>query len=215
MFSFENAVFLLFVLAGVFALAGLLFFLRPRWFLAWLKGTAAFALLLLAFSLVALALNLRAYQALSDLETVAQLHARQLGPQTWQVVLAEEEGAAHRFELKGDQWQLEARLLRFNGPLRWLGLKPAYRLERLSGRYISLEQAREGERTVHGLGKETWPDIWALDRQVGLPMLDAQYGNATFMPLRDEALYEIRLGDTGLMAVPMNEAARQAVRSWQ
>ncbi|MFE8069777.1 multidrug transporter [Marinobacteraceae bacterium S3BR75-40.1] len=214
MVDFESAVILLFVLAGCFALAGLLFFLRPRWFMAWLKGSAAFLLLFMAGSLAVLALNLRAYHALTDLETIAQLHAKKLGPQHWQVVLAEEEGAAHRFELRGDQWQLDARLLRFNGPLRWLGLKPAYRLDRLAGRYISLEQEQTGERTVHSLSPEPWVDIWSLDRKWGLPLLESQYGNATFMPLRNDALYDVRLGDTGLVAVPMNDAARQAVQSW-
>jgi len=116
--------------------------------------------------------------------------------------------------VRGDQWQLDARIIRFAGPIRWLGIAPGYRMERLSGRYTSLENEQSMPRTVIGLSEQKWPDLWELDRQFNLPFVEGVYGNATFMPMRDGALFDVRLSASGLVATPKNEAARQAVQLW-
>lgn len=215
MLSFSGAIWVLFALAAVLGVLGLLFFLRPRWFLAWLKGTAALALLAAAFLLAGMAMDLRAYRDIADLQTVATLAIAREGPQQWRVELTRQDEEPRVYSLRGDQWQLEMRVLGFSGPLRWLGLEPAYRLERLTGRYLTLEQERSAERSVHGLSGEGGLDVWALDRQWGLPFVEAQFGSATFMPLREGAVYQVRLGNSGTIAVPVNEPAREAVRAWE
>jgi hypothetical protein len=47
-----------------------------------------------------------------------------------------------------------------------------------------------------------------------LPWLDAFYGSATFLPMADGALYEIKVSQSGLVARPLNQAARDAVGGW-
>jgi len=116
--------------------------------------------------------------------------------------------------LTGDQWQVDARIIRFSGPLRWLGVAPGYRLERLSGRYTSLEQERAAPRSVIGLGEASWPDLWELDQTFNVPFVEGVYGNATFMPMRDGAMFDIRLSASGLVAVPVNDQAREAIQAW-
>lgn len=207
----------LFVAAAVLTLAGLLFFLRPRWLLGWLKGTAAFSFILLGVFLFLLAWDLTSYYRLSQQETVATVTIRQAGPQQWSLSLASEAlpGGRQAFLLEGDQWQLDARVLRFSGPLQWLGLKPAYKLERLSGRYMALEEARNRRPTVHGLAGGGWVDFWALDQKLELPLVESQFGSATYMPLRNNAIYNVLLGQNGINAVAVNDEARSAVSNWQ
>jgi hypothetical protein len=44
--------------------------------------------------------------------------------------------------------------------------------------------------------------------------MDALYGSATFLPMADGALYEIKVSQSGLVARPLNQAARDAVAGW-
>lgn len=205
------------VLAGIGAvlvIAGLLFFLRPRWLLGWLKGMAVFGVMAVGAYLLVIALNLHGYRSLAGMQTVATISTQSQGNQRWGVTFEPSEQEPVVATLKGDQWQVDARIIRFSGPLRWLGIGPAYRMERLGGRYTSLEQERNSPRSVIGLSDSVWVDIWELDRQFDLPFVEGVYGNATFMPMRDGAIFDVRLSASGLVAVPVNAEAHKAVQYW-
>lgn len=208
------AILVLFGLGGVLILIGLAFFLRPQWLLGWIKGM--FVLVLVAGGLygIAVAMELRHYQALSHMETIGSLDIDAVGDQTWRVRLDQPGQSPQSWTINGDEWQLDARIIRFEGPFGWLGVKPGYRLERISGRYHSLDQERSDKRTVEAIGDESWPDLWQLDQTWNLPFMEGLYGSATYMPLKDGAEYDIRLSSSGLVAVPVNEEARAAVRLW-
>ncbi|KAA1175149.1 multidrug transporter [Marinobacter salinexigens] len=212
--SRELATIVLTALGATLVIASLLFFLRPRWLLGWLKGMLVFGILLAGLYTLAIAVNVAGYQSLSGMQTVASIGTRKQGDEIWRVTLEPAEGNPLIQTVRGDQWQVDARIIRFSGPLRWLGVAPGYRLERLSGRYMSLERERSAPRTVIGLSDGDWPDLWALEQEFDLPFVEGIYGNATFMPMRDGAVFDIRLSASGLVAVPMNEQARQAVRFW-
>ncbi|MBD3642410.1 MAG: multidrug transporter [Marinobacter sp.] len=212
--SHELATIVLAVVGAVLVIASLLFFLRPRWLLGWLKGMAVLSVLVIGIYTLVIAVNLLGYQSLEGMKSVATVSTQRQGEQLWVVTLQTGEGAPVIQSVRGDQWQLDARIIRFAGPIRWLGVAPGYRLERLSGRYTSLENEQSMPRTVIGLSEQKWPDLWELDRQFNLPFVEGVYGNATFMPMRDGALFDVRLSASGLVATPQNEAARQAVQLW-
>lgn len=213
--SYPMAMLVLAGLGGVLVLIGLAFFLRPQWVLGWIKGMLVIVLVVGGLYGIAVAMELRHYQALSHMETIGSLRVEGIGDQTWRVRLDQPGLPADAWTINGDEWQLDARIIRFGGPFGWLGVKPGYRLERISGRYHSLEQERTGKRTVEAVGEENWPDLWVLDQTWNLPFVEGIYGSATYMPLRDGALYDIRLSSSGLVTVPVNEEARAAVRLWE
>ncbi|MFL1405212.1 multidrug transporter [Marinobacter sp. M1N3S26] len=212
--SYPMAMLVLAGLGGILVLMGLAFFLRPRWLLGWIKGM--FVIVLVGGGLygIAVAMQLRHYQALSHMETIGSLRIEAIGDQTWRVRLDQPGEPAENWTLSGDEWQLDARIIRFGGPFGWLGVSPGYRLERISGRYHSLEQERNDARTVEAVGEQGWPDLWEMDQAWNLPFMEGIYGSATYMPFRDGALYDVRLSSSGLVTVPVNEEARSAVRFW-
>lgn len=67
-----------------------------------------------------------------------------------------------------------------------------------------------------GLSNEPGPDLWALARRHPrwLPWVDAVYGSATYMPMTDGAAYRVTASPSGLVARPLNDIAREAVRRW-
>ena len=120
------------------------------------------------------------------------------------------------FSMRGDEWQLDARVLTWKPPATVLGLDPVYRLERLSGRYTNIERERSEPRTVYALANERPLDIWSFAREYPrfAPGVDAFYGTATYLPIADGARFQVTLSRDALIARPANEAARAAVGDW-
>ncbi len=120
------------------------------------------------------------------------------------------------FRLRGDEWQVDARVLKWHAFANLVGFDAAYRLERISGRYAHIEDERSQPRTVYDLHAAGRIDPWELVHRYRswIPWMDALYGSATFLPMADGALYEIKVSQSGLIARPLNQAARDSVGSW-
>lgn len=192
--------------------------LSGSWVLGFLRGTVGLLLFAGALLIVLVALDVYSYRNLGNEHSVGTVSFEQLGPQHFMVKFSDEDGLAQEFELHGDQWQLDARMLKWKGPLARWGIEPAYRLDRLSGRYLTLQDERNKERSVHALGEsEHGVDVWSALREMGnrLPVVDAVYGSATFLPMQDGAVYEVRISHTGLLARPLNQQAQSALNEWQ
>jgi hypothetical protein len=118
--------------------------------------------------------------------------------------------------LRGDEWQLDARVITWEPPATILGFEPVYQLERLSGRYSTVENERNQPRTVHGLAEERPLDLWSLARNFPklTPGVDAYYGTATYLPMADGARFRVTLSRDALIARPINDQAREAVGDW-
>ena len=176
------------------------------------------ALVLLAFTIAGLlAANLFTYHRLTQEQEAARVTARQLGERHFAVSVQERGAAPRHFELRGDEWQIDARVLKWRPMGNLLGLDTLYRLERLSGRYGDAAAERAAQRTVYDLAEAPGLDIWLLIRryQRYLPLADALYGSAAFVPMAEGAEYTVIVLTSGLAVRPANEAARKAVGGWQ
>ena len=172
---------------------------------ALLRALLLLVALLLALVFAGFGTGLSGYARLLADAPVAELAVRQLGPQRFGVRLTRADGAHASYELTGDQWQLDARVIRWSVPALLAGLPPLYRLERLSGRYQDIHQERDAPRSVHALDTRAFPDLWTLKRQHPdwLPFVDADYGSAAYLPLLDGARYTVLLNARGgLVARP-------------
>lgn len=168
---------------------------------AWLGGLLLVALALLLFGVAS---NLHTYARLTWEQPVAQLAFEQLGEQRYRARLTRPSGESRELELRGDEWQLDARVLKWRGWANLLGLDARYRLERISGRYRDIEQERSAPRTPHELAEARGIDLWELAQRQPrwLPFVDAIYGSATYLPMADGARYQVSLGQGGLIARP-------------
>ncbi|UTF61946.1 cation/multidrug efflux pump [Gilvimarinus sp. DA14] len=191
---------------------------KDSWVLGWLRGMFGLALLALAVVFVFIAMDIFSYRQIQSEHNVATLSFDKKADQVFNVLVVDAQGVEHNYIIKGDQWQLDARIIKWTGALANVGIKPGYRLDRLSGRYYSLEKEREEERTVYSFNESpAGIDVWAWLREVKeqLPIVDAVYGSATYLPMADDAVFEISLSVAGLVARPLNEEARAAVGDWQ
>ncbi|MFQ3170049.1 MAG: hypothetical protein ACJAW8_002384 [Oleispira sp.] len=201
-------VFILVVL-GLFSVlgAGYLLF-RRGWFWTWFK--ASFAMCLVAFTALALfsLLDVLTYKQLLSEVPIASISMYEKQLQHFDVTLIATGGEEQRFDIYGDQWQLDARLLTWVGPIAALGKKPLYRLDRISGRYISLEQARNAEQSIYGLEQSDTIDVWKMFQSMP-SWIDANYGSAVYMPMKDGAVYSVYLTAKGMNVRPVNNIAKR------
>ena len=207
----------------VCALLGLLFFvaairrLRRRRVLGGMAhGSAALIFFLAAACAVLIGSNLRSYQRLSYEQPAGELQLSKVAERQFDAVLSYPDGERANFQLRGDEWQVDARVLKWHAFANLVGFDAAYRLERISGRYTRIEDERTEPRTVYDLHAPGSIDPWELihSYRSWVPWMDALYGSATFLPMADGALFEIKVSQSGLVARPLNQAAREAVGSW-
>lgn len=186
---------------------------RGGWVGGFFRGLIGIGSLLIIVVLGYLVVDLAAYRALRAETTIASLAFQQLGDQRYQVELTPTDAdVSQSFELTGDEWQIDARILTWTGPLTVLGMEPVFRLERLSGRYRDLMQERSADRRVHSLENGGWLSMRQFEPF--LPWVDARFGSAAYLPMVDGGVFEVALTSRGLIARPVNEPARAAVGTW-
>ena len=207
----------------VCALLGILFFIaavrrlrRRRVGGGVAHGMMALLLLLVAACIALIAVNIRTYQRLTYEQPAGELQFSRTGERQYNAELSYPDGERADFALRGDEWQVDARVLKWRAFANLLGFDAAYRLERISGRYTQIADERSMPRTVYDLHAPSRIDLWALAHRyrAWVPWMDALYGSATFLPMADGALYEIKVSQSGLIARPLNQAARDAVGNW-
>jgi hypothetical protein len=162
--------------------------------------------------------NLYTYARLTHEQEAARVSSRQLGERRYVVSLQPPNGTARHFELRGDEWQIDARVLKWRALATLLGFDTVYRLERLSGRYADVADERSSPRTVYDLSTEDASlDVWTLVRRHHqyVPFVDALYGSAVYVPLSEGAEYLVTVSTSGLVVRPANEAAKKAVGGWR
>lgn len=198
------------------AYGGLKTLFRNSWFLGWLRGMLGLALLVLALTFALAALDIFSYRQIDREEVIATLSFEKKAEQEYEAQVTLSDGEEKSFILYGDQWQLDARVVKWQGALAGLGLAPGYRLDRISGRYYSLEQEREQKRSIYAFNESEWVDIWQWIRHAdgALGLVDASYGSATYLPMADGALFEVSLTRSGLITRPLNDTARAVLGEW-
>ena len=178
---------------------------------------AALFLLPVALAGALLALGLSSFERLTHETRAAELQFLQESEGKYVATLRLPSGGARYFELTGDEWEVDARVIKWRSAAPLLGFDAVYRLERLSGRYRDIERERTLPHTVYALSDPSWFDLWDLIRRNAgwLPGVDAMYGSATYLPIADGAAYDIVVSQTGLLARPLNDAAKHAVAGWR
>lgn len=177
----------------------------------WLAVFVALALLAAGLSLA-----LTGYRRLTAESPVATLAVQAVGPQEFDVRVDFPDGRRESARLHGDEWQLDARVIKWTPRAVTLGAEPLYRVERLSGRFRDVEQARATPPSIAALGGEAVLDLWQLKKRFPdwLPFVDADYGSAAYLPLVDGTSYRVTLATAGgLVARPADTVTEEKLRA--
>lgn len=172
---------------------------------SWLGGLFAGLLGALFFTLAALAavlgLGVQGYRALTHEVIAAKVRTDPIGRQQFRATITLADGSLHMFDLAGDALYVDAHILKWHPLANFIGLHTAYELDRVSGRYNAVAEERLRPRTVHSLAHDKPVNAFELARRFPLlrPLVDAEYGSATFVETRAPAEFEVRVSTTGLL----------------
>ena len=156
------------------------------------------------------------YRRLAAESHVASLETRQLAPQRYAVDIDLPDGTRRTAEIAGDEWQLDARVIKWDVRAVVLGAPPLYRLDRLSGRYRDAAREAEAPKSVVALSSPTALDLWQLKQSFPrwLPWVDADYGSGAYLPLVDGGRFEVTLATAGgLIARPADAPTAEKLRT--
>lgn len=198
------------VVALVFALLALIFFWRAvratrrkrkRFRRVATHGTFGLLMLMTALLFSTLTVSTWGYRALTREEVVLTVTTTQTGPQRFDAMVEFPDGGMEIYSLSGDEFYVDARILKWKPVANFLGLHTEYELDRISGRYISLQDEQNRPRTLYPLSAAKPLDLFELRRTYPLlaPLVDAEYGSATFTPADDAARFEVLISTTGLL----------------
>jgi hypothetical protein len=185
------------------------FRLRP------MRRLCGLLLLAVALSSGLLALTLVQFVRLTTDLPVAQVSMLKQAPQSFLVTVQIPDQNPHHYTLAGDQWQVDAKVIRWKLPALLAGAPALYTFERLSGRYDNIEQEKTDVRSVYDLSDWPVPDLAALKRVFPdwLPFVDVQYGSAAYMPMMNEGEYLVYVDPRGGLVVrPNSPLTRDGLR---
>lgn len=198
----------LIITALIFALLGfILFYMTLR---AWKKKTyfgAAFKFVcaLLMFSLAALfatiCIAVQGYQVLTKEELAAVIKVEPTGEQKFIATFVMADGSTRVFPLTGDQLYVDAHILKWTPLANLFGLHTSYELDRVGGRYAGLGDESTKARTVYSLAKSRPLDMFDLRQRFAFlnPLLDAEYGSATFINSNRSEEFRVMVSTSGLL----------------
>ncbi len=141
------------------------------------------------------------YRALTHEEIAAVVKTEPTGAKEFTAHFRFPDGHEVSYRLAGDALYMDAHILKWKPVFNLLGLHTAYELDRVAGRYIDLKEERDSIRTVFLLSRDKPVDMFTLRQRYSLlePLLDAEYGSASFINSDKPAYFEIRVSTTGLL----------------
>ncbi len=192
---------LLFVLLAWFALK------RRRWLRFGAHALLALLLLALAALFGTLGIALQGYRALTHEEVAAVISTEPTGPQQFRARVRFADGREALYTLAGDALYIDGHVLKWKPLVNVLGLHTVYELDRVAGRYAELADEQTRPRTVERLSVAKPVDLFSLRQRYAFlaPLLDAEYGSATFVPAAEPQRYELRVSTSGFLMRRLDE----------
>ena len=197
-------------LAALWIVLALVAVRHRRW--GRMSGGVVLGLLFLALAALCatVSVSVQGYRALTHEEVAATVTAEPLGGGRLRTRFRFPDGQEKVFDLAGEGFAVEAHIVKWHPLANLLGLHTAYQLERVAGRYDSLADEQTRPRTVYALAPPTPVDAFDLARRFAFlaPIVDAEYGSATFVSAREPVTLELRVSTSGLLLRPAPAAVR-------
>ena len=180
-----------------------------------LRTTGSLLLGLLFLSLGALcatiAVATQGYRAFTREEIAAVVTTEPVGPDRFKAHFRFPSGERASFDLAGDELYVDAHILKWKPIANLLGLHTSYELDRVAGRYRDIEDEQSKARTVFSLaaGKPlNMFELRTLYPALG-PLLDVEYGSATFASAKKPVRFELRVSTTGLLLRQVDDSGQK------
>ena len=209
---------LLFVISMAAAAFAIKLLANKKWIAGFIRGCVGVFFLVAAIIFVLAGKDVYSYRSAgSDTNVVVTVSFHKKEANNYIVELQEPSGAFYSREIEGQQWQLTARAFAWPPLLSFIGLRSGYRLEAISGRFIELQLDKlVGQKQPETFSASRLFDTWRFlnNYPAVLPFVSAHLAALGFIPIADGAIYEVVPAGQNLSVNPVNDAAKNAMKSW-
>jgi len=146
--------------------------------------------------------NLYTFYRLTDESPIAELQFRSTAIQQYEASIAYGDFChPEKYLLHGDQWRLDAQFLKWHPWANLLGFDSMYRIERLGGRYLDVQDENAGPHLSYQLYEESGIDLPAMLHGYGgrFSPVDTLYGSSVYGLMQEGSLYRVYRGQSGLL----------------
>lgn len=188
-----------------------------KWIMGFLRGCAGFILLAISVLLALIARDIATYTSIVGDQSVLTLSFSKKEGNHYSIEIQESSGTPYMADIVGQQWQLNARMLKWSPIMSAIGFKTGYKLESIQGRFIELQMDRlAGGQPPFVFAEPAVIDTWATLQMHPWILSSVQAYTSTpgFVPAADGAIYDVVLSGTHLSVLPLNDAAKSALASW-
>ncbi len=146
-------------------------------------------------------LTTRGYEALTHEQSVAVIQITPLSEQNFVAQIEFADGRSETYHLQGDEIMFEANILKWKAWTNLFGFTTAYRLDRVRGRYQTLQDEQNRSPSVYSIRGSDHSDLadWRKNYQVLSYILDVEHGSASYVSARENKTLELMVTNSGLM----------------
>ncbi len=146
--------------------------------------------------------NLYTYKRLTAERPIAQLTFTPVSNQVFDATLrlgnfCEED----IYRIYGDEWRIDSQFLKWKSWATLFGLNAMYRIDRLSGRYASIDDENTKNHSAHELKTSSTLDLSKLAERYNnkFPPVDTVYGSSAYEKMQANTLYTVFVSQSGLL----------------
>ncbi|MEJ2272789.1 MAG: hypothetical protein P8X91_10035 [Candidatus Bathyarchaeota archaeon] len=151
--------------------------------------------------LLTISISIQGYNAFTREELAASVEVFPIRKQLYTARITFPDRSEKQFNLEGDEFYIDAHILKWKSIANLFGLHTLYELDRVAGRYIEIEDESNKHRTVYSLADDKLIDIfyWRLKYPILSFLVDAEYGSASFVTANVNKKINIMVSTTGLL----------------
>ena len=174
---------------------------KKRFFGAVRNFTFAFLMLTLSLLFGTISISIQGYNTLTREELAARVEIFPVSKQIFIARITFPDSSEKQFKLEGDEFYIDAHILKWKSLANLFGLHTYYELDRVAGRYTDIDDETNKNRTVYSIAEDKLID--AFDLRFKYPFLsflvDAEYGSASFIATNEHKNLKIMVSTTGLL----------------
>jgi hypothetical protein len=146
--------------------------------------------------------NLYTYKRLTAEKPIAQLSFKPVNLQEFDASLRLGNFCEENvYRIYGDEWRIDAEFLKWKSWATLFGLKAMYRIDRLSGRYISTDDENTKQHSAHELKTSSTLDLSKLAEYYNnnFPPVDTIYGSSAYEKMQANTLFTVFVTQSGIL----------------
>jgi hypothetical protein len=146
--------------------------------------------------------NLYTYKRLTSEKQIAQLTFTPIHQQEYDATLKLGNFCeARNFRIYGDEWRIDTQFLKWKSWATLFGLDAMYRIDRLSGRYTSIEDEKNKSHSAHDLKTPSTLDLAKLANKYNnkFPPVDTVYGSSAYTKMKPNTVYIVSVTQSGIL----------------